>query len=151
MAHISHSLSIDEFIKILHEKRLKATAQRLAVHKAMSELGHACAETVYEHIKSGGDDISAASVYNTLSQLAEFGIYKRRLSADNKMYFDSNTSSHMHLYDVYNNTFRDIADDELLAAVEASVKKRRYRGYKIDKVSIEIICHPSHRKTPNSF
>lgn len=151
MPHVSRSLSQDEFIKALHDRRLKATEQRLAVHRAMTELGHASAEAVRASILETGMDISTASVYNTLSQLSEFGIYKRRLSADNKTYFDANAGNHIHLYDVYNNTFRDIADEELIAAVESAVRKKRYKGYKIDKVSIEILCHPSHKKPPISF
>ena len=44
------ALSIDEFKKILKKYDLKATQQRLAVHKAMLNLGHASADMVAAEI-----------------------------------------------------------------------------------------------------
>ena len=138
---------IDAFRKILRDKGLKATPQRLAVHAAMMELGHASADMVVEHMTGhSGTAFSVASVYNTLTMLAERKIYRRRLSSNNKMYFDVNTFRHIHLYDAVNNEYRDVIDDELLALVENHLKDRRFRGYKVDSVDIQIVCHPS-RKT----
>ena len=151
MAPTNRTPDLEAFKKALKAHRLKATEQRLAIHAAMMELGHASADMVREHIVSHGGTITVASVYNTLSQLALLGIYKHRLSANNKMYFDVNTFKHIHLYDVYNNTYRDIIDEELLGTVEAALKKRRFKGYRVDGIDVQILCHPSHRKTPLSF
>ena len=151
MAPTNRTPDQEAFKKALKAHRLKATEQRLAIHAAMMELGHASADMVREHIVSHGGTITVASVYNTLSQLALLGIYKHRLSANNKMYFDVNTFKHIHLYDVYNNTYRDIIDEELLGTVEAALKKRRFKGYRVDGIDVQILCHPSHRKTPLSF
>ena len=142
---------MEAFKKALKNHGLKATGQRIAIHEAMMELGHASADMVREHIISRGGKITVASVYNTLTQLALLGIYKHRLSANNKMYFDVNTHKHIHLYDVCNNTYRDIQDEELLATVEAALKKRRFKGYRVDGIDVQILCHPSHRKAPLSF
>lgn len=151
MSQTSHAPGIEEFRKALRNHGLKATDQRLAIHEAMMELGHACADQVREHIVSKGGRITVASVYNTLSQLALLGIYKHRLSANNKMYFDVKTYRHIHLYDVYNHQYRDLADEELLATVETALKKRRFKGFKVDGYDIQILCHPSHRKAPLSY
>ena len=35
---------------------------------------------------------------------------------------------------------------ELLEMVESRIKSKRYRGYKVDGVDIQIICHPTTRK-----
>lgn len=152
MTHPDHSTSIETFRKALKAKGLKVTGQRLAVHKAMMELGHACAEDVSEKIKADGGRIPTSSVYNILSQMALIGIYKYRFSADNKLYFDVNTSRHAHLYDVYSHEYRDVVlDENLMQAIETSLGKKRFRGYKIDGIDIQIVCHPSHRKAPLSF
>ena len=151
MAAIRDLSTMDEYKKALKNHGLKATDQRLAIHSAMMELGHASADMVREHIISHGGSVTLASVYNTLTQLALLGIYKHRLSANNKMYFDVNTLKHIHLYDVYNHTFRDIVDEELLMTVEAALKRRRFKGYRVDGIDIQILCHPSHRKAPRSF
>lgn len=139
---------MDEFRRVLKSHSLKATSQRLMVHQAMLELGHASADMVCERIgrRQGGAGISVASVYNILTQMASLGVYQHRLSGNNKMYFDVNTFKHMHLYDSVNNEYRDVLDDELIAMVEERLKGRPFRGYKVDSVDIQIVCHPSGRK-----
>ncbi|MBR1575296.1 MAG: transcriptional repressor [Bacteroidales bacterium] len=151
MTQAIHTPDLNDFKKALKNHGLKATGQRLAIHAAMMELGHASADQVREHILAHGGAVTVASVYNTLTQFALLGIYKHRLSANNKMYFDVNTVRHIHLYDVYNNQYKDVFDDELLATVESALKRRRFRGFKVDGIDIQILCHPSHRKTPLSF
>lgn len=139
------------FKDILKEKGLKATPQRLAVHEAMLKLGHASADMVAEQMESAGfTRITIASVYNILSTLADLRVYSRRMSSNNKMYFDVNTFKHLHLYDRTCNEYRDVLDDELVGLVESRLKGRRFRGYTIDHVDIQIVCHPTRRKTRSS-
>ena len=143
--------SQEEFKKLLKSHGLKATAQRLSIHEAMAELGHASADMVREKILEKGGKVTVSSVYNTLSQLALLGIYRHRMSASNKMYFDVNNRKHIHLYDVCNDSYRDIFDEELIDSIESKLKSRRFRGFKVDGIDIQILCHPSHRKTPVSI
>ena len=151
MAHNEHTPSVETFRKLLKAKGLKATSQRVAVHQAMMQLGHASADMVCAKIAENGGKVTVASVYNILTQLALLGIYKHRLSANNKMYFDVNTFKHIHLYDVYNHEYRDVVDEDLIDQIESSLKKRRFRGYKVDGIDIQILCHPSHKKAPIAF
>lgn len=139
---------LSRFKDILKEKGLKATPQRLAVHEAMLKLGHASADMVAAQMESAGfTKITIASVYNILSTLADLKVYSRRTSSNNKMYFDVNTFRHLHLYDRTSHEYRDVVDDELLSLVESKLKGRRFRGYTVDHVDIQIICHPSRRKS----
>ena len=139
--------AMDRFKSVLKRHSLKATPQRLAVHEAMLSLGHASADQVCELLDSkGGTRVTVASVYNILTQMTLLGIYTHRFSANNKMYFDVNGFKHFHLYDTVNNEFKDVMDDELLEMVESRIKSKRYRGYKVDGVDIQIICHPTTRK-----
>lgn len=139
--------AMDRFRSVLKRHSLKATPQRLAVHEAMLSLGHASADQVCELLDSkGGTRVTVASVYNILTQMTLLGIYTHRFSANNKMYFDVNGFKHLHLYDTVNNEFKDVMDDELLEMVESRIKSKRYRGYKVDGVDIQIICHPTTRK-----
>ena len=139
------------FKDILKEKGLKAPPQRLAVHEAMLKLGHASADMVAEQMESAGfTRITIASVYNILSTLADLRVYSRRMSSNNKMYFDVNTFKHLHLYDRTCNEYRDVLDDELVGLVESRLKGRRFRGYTVDHVDIQIVCHPTRRKTRSS-
>ena len=123
------------------------TAQRLAVHEAMMVLGHASADMVTEEIRRQDPPVkvTVASVYNILSQLADLRIYARRLSANSKMYFDVNTSRHLHLYDRENHRYRDIMDDELTELVQTHLRRRKFKGYTVEDIDIQFIARPTRR------
>ena len=139
--------NIEEFKKVLKKHDLKATPQRLAVHEAMISLGHASADMVTEAIVAKGTTkVTVASVYNILTSLAMLGIYDHRLSSNNKMYFDVNTFDHMHLYDRENHIFKDVVDEELLTMIQSYLGRKRFRGYKIEGIDIQLIGRPTRKK-----
>ena len=138
---------MEEFKAILRKHSLKATPQRLAVHEAMMSLGHACADMVTDAIKAKGTTkVTVASVYNILTQMAMLGIYHYRLSSNNKMYFDVNTFKHIHFYDSENHTYRDVIDDDLVAMIESHLGRKRFKGYKLESIDIQLIGRPSKKK-----
>ena len=139
--------SIEEFKQILKKHSLKATPQRLAVHEAMTSLGHASADMVTEAIaEKGTTKVTVASVYNILTQLAILGIYDHRLSSNNKMYFDVNTFKHMHLYDSENHMFKDVVDDDLVKLIESYLSRKKVKGYKIESIDIQLVARPTKKK-----
>ena len=140
-------MTLEEFRTQLRRHKLKATRQRLAVHEVMMELGHASADQVQETLRQRGAAVTVASVYNILSQLADQRIYGRRLSATNKMFFDINNTRHIHLYDRENHTYRDLMDDELQNLVNAHLKRRKFKGYTVEDIDIQLIARPTTRKT----
>lgn len=138
---------MDQFRNVLKTHSLKATPQRLAVHEAMLKLGHASADMVTDEIrKNNGTKVTVASVYNILTNMAELGIYHYRLSSNNKMYFDVNTFRHFHIYDCENHEFKDIVDNELAELIENHFSKRRFRGYSIENIDIQLIGRPTRKK-----
>ena len=140
-------MTLEEFRTQLRRHKLKATRQRIAVHEVMMELGHASADLVQETLRQRGAAVTVASVYNILSQLADQRIYTRRLSATNKMFFDINNTRHIHLYDRENHTYRDLMDDELQNLVNAHLKRRKFKGYTVEDIDIQLIARPTTRKT----
>ena len=137
--------SLDEFRTHLRRHNLKATRQRLAVHEVMMDLGHASADMVCEELGRKGSKVTVASVYNILSQLADLRIYGRRMSATNKMFFDVNTTRHIHLYDRENHTYRDLVDDELSALVTSHLKRRKFKGFSVEDIDIQLIARPTRK------
>ena len=138
-----------QFRRMLKDKGLKATPQRMAVHEAMRVLVHGSAEEVSAQIAAqGGTPVSPASVYNILSLLADLRIYDRRSGQGSKMVFDVRTGRHLHLYDTRGQVWRDLEDEELLTWVEAHFKGRRFRGYKIDGFECQLLCHPTRKLMP---
>ena len=138
--------TLEEFRSHLRRHKLRATRQRLAVHRVMMELVHASADNVHEALQQGGTNISTAAVYNILTQLADYRIYGRRLSVGNKMYFDVVGTRHIHLYDRENHSYRDLADDELAILVASHLKHRKFKGYSLEDIDIQLIARPTRKK-----
>jgi Fe2+ or Zn2+ uptake regulation protein len=139
--------NMEEFKVILRKNSLKATPQRLAVHEAMMSLGHASADMVTEAIKEKNTaKVTMASVYNILTQMAMLGVYHYRLSSNNKMYFDVNTFKHIHFYDHENHAYKDVIDDELVAMIESHLGRKRFKGYKLESIDIQLVGRPTKKK-----
>ena len=139
--------NIEEFKVLLKKHSLKATPQRLAVHEAMMALGHASADMVTDMIKQNSQaKVTVASVYNILTQMAMLGVYQYRLSSNNKMYFDVNTFKHIHFYDQENHVYKDVIDDELVALIESHLGRKKFRGYKLETIDIQLIGRPTRKK-----
>ena len=139
--------NLEEFKAILKKHSLKATPQRLAVHEAMMNLGHASADMVTDAIKEKeAAKVTVASVYNILTQMAMLGIYHYRMSSNNKMYVDVNTFRHSHFYDQANHVFRDAIDDELLQMIESHLSRKKVKGYKIESFDIQLVGRPTRKK-----
>ena len=140
-------LNSEEFKEVLRKHSLKATPQRLAVHEAMMQLGHASADMVTEYIKAKGTaKVTLASVYNILTHMAMLKVYHYRLSSNNKMYFDVNTFKHIHLYDQENHMFKDVIDDDLIRLIESHLGRKRVKGYKIESIDIQLVGVPTKKK-----
>ena len=143
------TMNMEQFKAALKRYSLKATPQRLAVHEAMLNLGHASADMVTESIrKESGTNVTVASVYNILTQLSCLGIYRHRMSANNKMYFDVNTFRHIHIYDCENHSYRDLIDEELMGLIESHLGRKRFRGFRIEDIDIQLVARPTRRKLP---
>lgn len=135
---------MEKFRSILKNKGLKATPQRLAVHEAMLELGHASADMVCEHVlKSGVTTITIASVYNILAQLAGLGLYRRIPSPDNKIWYDVTLKSHLHIFDRKRGEFKDHSDEKLYSLIHSYLKENPPKGYRVEDFDIHLVCHRS--------
>ena len=135
------------FAAVLKRNSLKVTPQRLAVGAAMKKLGHASADMVAQEITAAGTaSITVASVYNILSEFSKLGLCSRRLSASNKMFFDINAYEHAHFYDIENNTYRDISEDKTISELFEKLSKKRFKGYKVDYIDVQVVGHPTAQK-----
>lgn len=138
---------MESFLKALHSRGMRVTEQRCAVHSAMMELIHAGADEVYNHIvRQGSVRISRSTVFDILQDMTDKGIYARRYGPEGRMCFDVNAFRHLHLYDTRNCEFIDAEGEELLQSVENGLRRRRFKGYRIDDFDIQIICHPTRKK-----
>lgn len=140
-------LNIEAFKAVLHRNYLKATPQRIAVHVAMRKLEHASADMVVKEIEEAGTaKVTIASVYNILCQLSDVHIYQRRFSINSKMYFDVRPQPHAHVYDLSNNTYKNLVDEELTDAVKECLGRRKFKGYTVEGLDILLTVKPNARR-----
>lgn len=93
---------------------LRPTRQRLAICNWMFDGRdkHFTAEELYRELssapKSSGQSLSLATIYNTLKGFTEVGLLSTLNVDSGKMYYDTNTSHHYHLYDMKGRQLSDI-------------------------------------------
>ena len=125
--------------EILKSKELKATPQRIAVYAVMKKLGHASADMVVSELKEVFPTLTVATIYNVLESLINVGLLVRRLSSNNKMYFDVNTYDHAHFYCRETETYKDYDDEELVKLVNEYLKNKNISNFNIQKIDIQLI------------
>ncbi|MBR6933100.1 MAG: transcriptional repressor, partial [Bacteroidales bacterium] len=101
-------------------------------------------------VRKSGTNVTVASVYNILSQLADIRIYNRRLSSNSKMYFDVNSFRHIHLYDRENNRYRDVFDDELMDLITTRLRRRKFKGFTVEDIDIQLVARPTRKMKANA-
>lgn len=93
---------------LLRSKGINPTAQRLAIAELLfSQFNHLCADEVIQFVNHGQIKVSKATVYNTLNLFASKGLVKTVIVDPNKVFYDSNISTHYH---VYNEDTGDLID-----------------------------------------
>ena len=86
-------------ISIFHQAGLRATAQRLAIYKLLTETqAHPSAIEIYSQLKDRYPTLSLATVYNTLDVLVEKGFINELGSiGDGQVHLDGNLDPHINL------------------------------------------------------
>lgn len=107
---MANCINLADVKKILKEAGINPTAQRIAISCfVLCEANHPTAEDVRKWAEDNFPMLARATVYNTLHSLVRVGVLKEvRLSAINKVVYDTNTSYHHHFFDTNTGTLEDI-------------------------------------------
>ncbi len=107
-------LRTDKVTELLLSRDITPTQQRLEIGAILfSGPQHFSAEQVMQLVNQEGAQVSKATVYNTLGLFAEKGLVREVIIDPTKVFFDSNTQPHHHLYDVSTGELSDISADEV--------------------------------------
>ena len=108
-------LTHEEIEQMLRKAGLQATAQRIAICRyVFCEADHPTADDVKKWADKRLPKISLATVYNTLSKLAEAGLLlELKLSHSDSVVYDVNTERHFHFLDEKTGKLFDVGEDEL--------------------------------------
>lgn len=87
-----------QFAKILKEKGLKVTPQRLAVYSALKNTkSHPSAEDIHKMLLTDNPSISLATVYKTLDSFKSAGLIKELNFCFEHSNYDADISDHQHI------------------------------------------------------
>ena len=85
-----------KFNKILNEKGLKSTPQRILILNVILNNGHIDIEEMYKKVNEAIPSISIATIYKNLKMLVEVGIVKEVNISSFKTMYELNTNPHFH-------------------------------------------------------
>ncbi|MDH5785908.1 MAG: transcriptional repressor [Chromatiales bacterium] len=99
-----------EIIKLLKSQQINPTRQRVDIAQLLFERPrHLCADQVMNELSDRGlGKASKATVYNTLNLFSEQGLVRELCIDSGKVYYDSNTAEHHHIYNVDTGELWDI-------------------------------------------
>lgn len=105
----SHHYSDADAATMLREHGINPTPQRLTITRVLFQHGvHMSAEDVFRGVNADDNQVSKATVYNTLGLLAQKGLIREVIADPTKVFYDPNTSPHHHLYDEGSGELTDI-------------------------------------------
>ena len=99
-----------EVIRLLQSQQINPTRQRVDIAQLLfARPRHLCAEQVLQELnETGAGSASKATVYNTLNLFSREGLVRELCVDAGKVYYDSNTSEHHHIYNVDTGELWDI-------------------------------------------
>lgn len=123
---------------MLRESGITPTCQRVKIGEVLfSQLQHLSAEQVLAAVHQGEDEVSKATVYNTLGLFAKRGLIREVIIDPSKVFYDSNPAKHHHLYYSDSGELEDIADGE----VEIAKLPELADDIEVDGVDVIIRAH----------
>ena len=106
-----------DIAKVLEDHGHKVTSQRVALAEIMfSRPQHLSADGLLELARAAGVRVSKATVYNTLNLFADCGIVREVNVDGSRVYYDSTTHPHHHLYNLDTGELTDLPEDSVRLA-----------------------------------
>lgn len=101
--------------QMLRKAGLRPTRQRLLLGSLLFGSGdrHVSAELLHAEVLAAGEQVSLATVYNTLHQFTGAGLLRELAIDGDKAYFDTNTSNHNHFFVEEKGQLIDIPGDTI--------------------------------------
>lgn len=124
---------MEKLVKILKEKNLKLTPQRLAILNFLDKKTHPTIEEIYEEVKKNFPSISLATIYKNINTLKEHQIVIE-LNPGGKLKYDINLVPHIHAICKNCGKIEDFYNEEIINNCKNSIEKSINK--KIEKLDI---------------
>ena len=125
-----------DFLTKLRKSGLRPTKQRLKICEVLFDSEKTFHFTINDLVKiiekNTNEKISLATVYNTIHAFNKKGYVKEVTISNDKTYFDTNTTSHHHFYDLRTNELIDIDSEKIqLKHVPQPPKGKKINGIEV--------------------
>ena len=125
-----------DFLTKLRNSGLRPTKQRLKICEVLFDNEKTFHFTINDLVKiiekNTNEKISLATVYNTIHAFNKKGYVKEVTISNDKTYFDTNTTSHHHFYDLRTNELIDIDSEKIqLKHVPQPPKGKKINGIEV--------------------
>ena len=112
--NITFPLERSEVVTLLQHFKISPTRQRVEIAEFLFQRPqHLSAEKILDGVTSEGKRVSRATVYNTMGLFSSKGVVREILIDRERVFYDSNTQVHQHLYNVDTGELTDIYDAEI--------------------------------------
>jgi Fur family iron response transcriptional regulator len=111
---IAFPLERSDVVSMLQHYRISPTRQRVEIAEFLFQRPqHLSAEKILDGVTRQGSRVSRATVYNTMGLFASKGVVREVLIDRERVFYDSNTDVHQHLYNVDTGELTDVYDAEV--------------------------------------
>ena len=109
---ISFPLERSEIVSMLQDNNISPTRQRVEIAEFLFQRPqHLSAEEILDGVTDAGNRVSRATVYNTMGLFSSKGVVREVLIDRERVFYDSNTEAHQHLYNVDTGELIDVEND----------------------------------------
>jgi len=101
-------------VKLLDSYGVQPTQQRIDIAEILfARPQHLSADQVLTEVNKGKPSVSKATVYNTLGLFADKGLVRQVIVDPSRVFYDSNTSEHHHIYNIDTGTLTDVSSEQI--------------------------------------
>ena len=112
--NMNFPLERGEIVSLLQDYKISPTRQRVEIAEFLFQRPqHLSAEKILDGVTDAGNRVSRATVYNTMGLFASKGVVREVLIDRERVFYDSNTEAHQHLYNVDTGELIDVFDAEV--------------------------------------
>ena len=141
VAPLSYPLNKAGVVELLQRHGILPTQQRIDIaHYLFQQPQHLSAEAVLEGVNDARHRVSKATVYNTLGLFVRAGLVREVLIDPERVFYDSNTAPHHHIYNLDTGELRDVQ----LAGVRVARLPELPAGTTLD--SLELVVRVRNRE-----
>lgn len=127
-----------DVLDMLRNSGITPTSQRIKIGEVLFSCEqHLSAEQVLAAVNQDDDEVSKATVYNTLGVFAKHGLIREVIVDPSKVFYDSNLRKHHHLYYSDTGELEDVSDE----SVEISKLPELPAHLQIEDVDVIIRVH----------